>query len=75
MKVDTSIRPLAVPGDWQWSQAVDHWWCGVVGFGVAAMTTTAATGSPCSMAASRAPAREDPAYPGQHFSSVIDSQA
>jgi hypothetical protein len=31
MKVDTSIRPLAVPGDWQWSQAVDHWWCGVCG--------------------------------------------
>jgi hypothetical protein len=31
MKVDTSIRPLAVPGDWQWSQAVDHWWYGVCG--------------------------------------------
>jgi hypothetical protein len=31
MKVDTSIRPLAVPGDWQGSQAVDHWWCGVCG--------------------------------------------
>jgi hypothetical protein len=27
MDVEINPRPLAVPGDWQGPETVDHWWC------------------------------------------------
>jgi hypothetical protein len=27
LKLETTVPPLAVPGDWQGPQTADHWWC------------------------------------------------